>query len=589
MKLAICNKLILTAGPSITEKEVEYGVDAIRNGWYEHHSDYIKKFEKKFGEYVACKHAVATSSCTGAMHLIMIALGYGHGDEIIVPEITWIATAAAVRYVGATPVFCDVDRDSWTMDPKSVEKLITKKTKAIMPVHIYGHPCDMEPLWELARKHNLKIIEDAAQSIGAEYKGRKTGNLGDAGAFSFQGAKAIVTGEGGAYVSNDDELTEKFKFYWDQGRDPNRALYNLDIGYKYKMSNLQAAIGLAQIERVEEIVARKIEIFGWYQKRLGDLSDLIALNAQKSWAKNIYWMSSIVLQEKCGFTRDEFMKKLKERMIDSRPIFYPLSCFPMFKKANNQNAYHIGFNGINLPSGHNRTEEEIDYICFHIREVLGAKLLGNKISGWLEHRENVEKILQKFKSEKNSEIVIFNGGKLIAIGYQDLEKEDKIELLAKWRSENQHAFPSQFPVTFAGTKSWLDKQLLAAKDRILFFVADEKGQLIGHVGLFRFDYHKKACELDNIVRGVHLVARGIMTSACKALIEFAKKELGVSEIYLRVFSDNEVALKLYRNLGFEEIIRIPLREERNGEVICWKEVISDPYFVAKKYFITMKL
>jgi len=370
MSLPIVNKLILTAGPSITDKEIEYGTDAIKNGWNEHHSDYIKKFERKFGDYVGTKHAVATSCCTGAMHLTMIALSYGPGDEVIIPEITWIATAAAVKYVGATPVFCDVDKETWTMDPKSVEKLITPKTKAIMPVHIYGHPCEMEPLWNLAKKYNLKIIEDAAQSIGAEYNGKKTGSLGDVGAFSFQGAKAIVTGEGGMYVSNNDEITDKFKFYWDQGRDPNRALFNLEIGYKYKMSNVQAAIGLAQIERVEEIVARKIQIFKWYQKRLSDIPDLISLNIQKPWAKNIYWMSSIILNEKVKFNRDQFMSKLKERMIDSRPIFYPLSCMPMFSKVNNPNAYHIGFRGINLPSGHNRTEEEIDYICSHIKDIL---------------------------------------------------------------------------------------------------------------------------------------------------------------------------------------------------------------------------
>lgn len=589
----IINQMILTAGPSITQKEIEYGADAIKNGWNQHHSDYIKKFETKFGAYVGTKHSVATSCCTGAMHLTMIALGYGSGDEIIVPEITWIATAAAVKYVGATPVFCDVDRESWTMCPKSVEKLITPRTKAIMPVHIYGHPCDMEPLWALAKKHNLRVIEDAAQSIGAEYKGQKTGSLGDVGAFSFQGAKAIVTGEGGIYVSNNDEITEKFKFYWDQGRDPNKALYNLDIGYKYKMSNVQAAIGLAQVERVEEIVERKIQIFKWYQERLGDLSDLIFLNAQKPWAKNIYWMSSIVLEEKAKFTRDEFMAKLKEKMIDSRPIFYPLSCFPMFKQANNPNAYHVGMRGINLPSGHNRTEEEVDYICAHIKEILGVKSSAKKVSGFLEYREAVESTLMDNKLPDSAEIEIKSDekivGKLIPISTKTLEDDKKIELLTNWRKENQHAFPSQFKVTFEGTKTWTQKQVLQQKDRILFFVADEKGQLIGHVGLFRFDYHKKACELDNIIRGVSGAAKGLMTLACSRIIEFAKSDLKINSVYLRVFSDNEPALKIYNNLGFKEIIRAPLRKEQDGENVHWKEVISDPYFSAEKYFVTMKL
>lgn len=589
----IINQMILTAGPSITQKEIEYGADAIKNGWNMHHSDYIKKFETKFGEYVGTKHAIATSSCTGAMHLTMIALGYGPGDEIILPEITWIATAAAVKYVGATPVFCDVDRASWTMCPESLEKAITPRTKAIMPVHIYGHPCDMEPIWALAKKHNLIIIEDAAQSIGAEYKGQKTGSLGDVGAFSFQGAKAIVTGEGGIYVSNNDEITEKFKFYWDQGRDPKRTLYNLDIGYKYKMSNAQAAIGLAQIERVEEIVERKIQIFKWYQERLGDLSDLIALNAQKPWAKNIYWMSSIVLEEKVKFSRDEFIGKLKERMIDSRPIFYPLSSLPMFSKVDNKDAYHLGLRGINLPSGHNRTEEEVDYICSHVRDILGAKSKDKKISGFLEYREKVEVTLKTNKTDGSTEMEIKDGGKvvgkLIPITAATLKDDAKITLLTNWRKESQHAFPSQFKVTFEGTKAWTEKQVLEQTDRILYFVADEKNQLIGHVGLFRFDYQKQACELDNIIRGVNGTAKGLMTLACQRIIEFAKKELQISKVYLRVFADNQSAVNIYNNIGFAEIIRIPLRKEEKDGNVFWKEVISDPYFVAEKYFVTMKL
>ena len=592
MRDDIITQMILTAGPSITQKEIEYGVDAIKNGWNTQHSDYIKKFEEEFGGYVGAKYSMATSSCTGAMHLTMVALGYGPGDEIIIPEITWIATAAAVRYVGATPVFCDVDRESWTMCPKSLERAITPRTKAIMPVHIYGHPCEMDPIWDLAKKHNLTIIEDAAQSIGAEYKGRKTGSLGDVGVFSFQGAKAIVTGEGGIYVSNNDEITKKFKFYWDQGRDPHKTLYNLDIGYKYKMSNVQASIGLAQIRRVNEIVERKIQIFKWYQERLGGLSDLISLNAQKPWAKNIYWMSSIVLGDKVTIPRDEFIGKLKERMIDSRPIFYPLSSLPMFSNMDNKNAYHVGLRGINLPSGHDRTEEEVDYICSHVKDILGVESKKDKLSGFLGYREKVNSILDCNKSVGAAQMDIkSNGivvGKLIPITISDLNDDKKITLLQNWRSDNQHAFPSQFKVTFEGTKEWINKQLLQKKDRILFFVADEDGKLIGHVGLFRIDYQKKICELDNIIRG-ESSTKGLMTMACQRLIEFAKTNLQISKIYLRVFSDNEPALKLYHNIGFEEVIRVPLRKEQAGENIFWKDVISNPYFEAEKYFVTMKL
>lgn len=588
------NNLILTAGPSITDKEIEYGIDAIKNGWNLQHSDYIKKFEDKFGSYVGTRHAVATSSCTGAMHLAMVALGYGPGDEIIIPEITWIATAASVKYVGATPVFCDVDKDSWTMCPNSVEKLITKKTKAIIPVHLYGHPCEMDPIYEIAKKYNLRIIEDAAQSIGSEYKGKKTGSLGDLAAFSFQGAKALVTGEGGMYVSNNDEITERFKFYWDQGRDKNKVLFNLEIGYKYKMSNVQAAIGLAQIERVDEIIEKKIKIFNWYKDRLGAYEDVLKLNVQKEWAKNIYWMTSLILQDKANIERDIFIKKLKERMVDSRPIFYPLSHLPMFKEdLRNKNSYNIGFNGVSLPSGHERTEEEVDYICNHIKEIVGIKNSSNDfVKGWIRFREDVENDL--FKAKKDlKEIKIKNEGKeigsLVAIGYEDIEKKETIELLMKWRVDNINSFPSSGKITFEGTKIWLKNLVLDKKDRILFFVKDNDNNLIGHVGLYRFNYNDKFCEIDNVVRGDNSKSKGLMSFACNAIIDYAINMLGFKDVYLRVLSDNEKAVSFYQKIGFVDILKVPLCGHKEGEFLEYKEIVSDPYKKADKYYITMKL
>jgi perosamine synthetase len=585
--------LILTAGPSITDKEIEYGLDAIKNGWNNNHSDYIKKFEDSFKNYTNSNFAMATSSCTGAMHLALLALGIKEGDEVIVPEITWIATAAAVKYVGAKPVFCDVDIDTWTMCPKSLEKLINSKTKAIMPVHIYGHPCDMDPIWDLAKKHNLLIIEDAAQSIGAEYKGQKTGSLGDAAGFSFQGAKALVTGEGGMFLCKDKDIFDRARFKGDHGRDPNKALYNIEIGYKYKMSNVQAAIGLAQIERVEEIVAKKRQIFSWYYDRLKDIEE-ISLNAEKPWAKNIYWMSSIVLGNKVKFSRDEFMKELKTRNIDSRPIFYPISSFPMFENQNNPNAYFVGLRGINLPSGHNRTEEEVDYICHHIKDLLGKKIGKEPINGWIKYKEEVTDKISKIKNEDNvkNRIPIVHNDKVF--GYLDpitkkiLDNSEDIELLAKWREENQQWFPSQFKVTIEGTKKWLDNALLKEQDRLLYFVCDNDGFKIGHIGLYRFDYKNKSCELDNVIRGSQNI-KGIINMACNSLIKEAKKTFQLENIYLRVFSDNTRAINLYNNIGFNEILRIPLlKKEVNGHN-HWVPLLDSVYTEVNRYFVTMKL
>ena len=566
MTLKKVNKLILTAGPSIIEKEVEYGLDAIQNGWNEHHSDYIKKFEDAFKDYTGSNYAMATSSCTGAMHLALLALGIQAGDEVIIPEITWIATAAVVKYVGATPVFCDVDRETWTICPQSLEKKITAKTKAIMPVHVYGHPCEMKPIWDLAKKYNLKIIEDAAQSIGAEYKGQKTGSLGDAAGFSFQGAKALVTGEGGMLLCKDKDIFERSRFKGDHGRDSKKTLFNIEIGYKYKMSNLQAAIGLAQTERVEELVAKKRKIFDWYNKRLKD-AEKISLNAQKSWAKNIYWMTSIILSDKIKLTRDEFIQKLKERNIDSRPMFYPLSSLPMFENQDNPNAYFIGHRGINLPSGHNRTEEEIDYICQHIKDILGNKTNKNAITGWLEYREKVTAKIKKIKKEdkEKNKIPIYNNqiiiGYLIPITEDILNNTEDIQLLAKWREENQEWFPSQFKVTFEGTKKWIKDSLLAEADRLLYWVCDNQEYKIGHIGLYRFDCYNKSCEIDNVIRGDKSLVKGIMSCASQSLIQDSLKSYQLQNIYLRVFSDNKTAIGFYDKLYFVEIQRIPLEKQ----------------------------
>lgn len=597
----ITNKLILTAGPSITSKEIEYVNDAVLNGWNNHHSDYIRKMEEAFAKYVGVKYAMATSSCTGALHLALLSLGVGPGDEVIVPETTWIATASAVIYVGATPVFADVEADTWVMDPKSVEKLITPKTKVIIPVHLYGHPVDMEPIWELAKKYGIDILEDAAPSIGAEYKGKKTGSLGRAAAFSFQGAKALVTGEGGILVSDDKELIDRARFIGDHGRHPSRALYNIEIGYKYKMSNLQASLGLAQIERAEEMVAKKRQIFKWYQERLQDVNN-ITLNVERPWARSIFWMSSLIMHDTIKMSRDEFMIKLKERNIDTRPFFYPISSFPMFEgiKVDNPVAYAIPLRGINLPSGHERTEEEIDYICAHIKDILGSKL--NKVSstqphGWLKYRDNVSNIIKETKNAADSKKVLTlplttSGGligSLRPLTTDSLTNNDEIERLARWRDSAQAWFPSQFKVTVAGTGTWLDKQVINNEERILFMAESADGKPFGHVGLFRFDYKLKACEIDNIVRGENGVLPGGMTYACSALLDWTFDVLGIETAYLRVVSDNNSALNLYTRLGFKEIQRTPLMKVDEGDTVRWIDLIGQPYHEVERYFVTMKL
>lgn len=354
--------LILTAGPSITDREISYVTDAVENGWNENWAGYIRRFEAAFAKEIGVAYAMTTSSCTGALHLSLLALGIGPGDEVIVPDLTWVATASAVRYVGATPVFCDVAEGSWCLDVEAAEALVTPRTRAILPVHLYGHPADMPAIMALAEKHDLRVVEDAAPSVGAEVGGRRTGSFGDLAAFSFQGAKVLSTGEGGMLVTDDEALMERARILGDHGRDPNRALWNTEVGYKYKMSNLQAALGLAQLERIEELVERKRWINARFREGLAGHPGL-HVTGELPGCRSIHWMTSVEIEGLDQEAREELMRELREALVDTRPVFYPLSSMPMFEGGPCPVASRVGSAAINLPSGHMRTEEEIAYVC----------------------------------------------------------------------------------------------------------------------------------------------------------------------------------------------------------------------------------
>jgi perosamine synthetase len=365
--------LILTAGPSISAREAVYAFDAANNGWNSGWSKYLTAFEKKFAEYVGVKYAMATSSCTGALQIALMALDIGVGDEVIVPDQTWVATANAVRYVGAIPVFADIELDTWNIDVKSVEKLITSKTKAIMPVHMYGHPARMTALLQLAKKYGLKVVEDAAPAIGAEWEGKRCGSFGDFAGFSFQGAKLMVTGEGGMLVTNSDELYQKALKIWDQGRNPSRTFWIDENGVKFKMSNIQAALGLAQLERVDELIEMKRRLFSWYQEGLAG-TPFISMNEEVKGAHSIYWMSSFRLDESALISRDDLIKRLKEVNVDSRPVFPAISQYPIWPRHQEPQptAMRVGLQAINLPSGVCLTKNEVMYAAAQVKRIVGG-------------------------------------------------------------------------------------------------------------------------------------------------------------------------------------------------------------------------
>jgi perosamine synthetase len=362
---------ILTAGPSISEREVFYSWDAARNGWNRNWNFYIRKFESQFSEFLGVSHSISTSSCTGALHIAMSALGIGPGDEVIVPEITWVATANAVSLVGAIPVFCDVESDTWCLDPFKLEDLITARTKAVVPVHLYGHPAKMDEIVKVARNHNLFVVEDAAPAIGAEWKGERVGSFGDFACFSLQGAKLLVAGEGGVLVTNQTDLYEKAKKIWDQGRDPNKTFWIDSPGLKYKMSNIQAAIALGQIERCDQQIIMKRRIAEWYRHGL-EQCPFISMFSEHVNAKSIYWMSSCLVHEDSPISRDLLCDELRKRKIDTRPIFPAISQYPIWPTLKNPKpiAQSIGRRGINLPSGVCLTREEVNYVTTEVKKIM---------------------------------------------------------------------------------------------------------------------------------------------------------------------------------------------------------------------------
>jgi perosamine synthetase len=362
------------AGPWITQKEIDYVADAAANAWYANAGAYNARFEAAFAAYVGRKYAVSLPSCTSAIHLALLAAGVGPGDEVIVPDITWIASAAPISYVGATTVFADVDERTWCLSVEGMRACITSRTKAVIPVDLYGGMPDMDGILELAGQHGISVIEDAAEAVGAEYRGRKAGGFGTASVFSFHGSKTLTTGEGGMLVADDAALIERALVLRDHGRRPGDKSFGSDeVAYKYKMSALQAALGLAQLERVDELVAKKRQIFDWYKSALTD-ARFLRLNTEPEGTRNSYWMVTAILDPACG-GKAAAAAHLAKHDIDTRPIFSPLSSVAAYAgseealraERTNAVAYAIGENGINLPSALNLSRSQVERVCAALR------------------------------------------------------------------------------------------------------------------------------------------------------------------------------------------------------------------------------
>lgn len=361
------------SGPWITEHERKTVAEMMLTGWDNYR--YVEQFEKEFAEWHGRNYALMTPCCTHAIHLILLSLGIKEGDEVIVPECTWTATAAPVTYQKAIPVFADINYDDWCLNIESVEKNITKKTKAIITVDLFGNMAKMDELFSIANRYNLYLIEDSAEALGSKYKGIRAGKFGIAGVHSFHRTKTITTGEGGMLLIDDKEIYERAKFLRDHGRSSTIPYYTLEATPKYMPSNLQASLGYAQFQRIEELIAKKREIFQNYKILLSDIED-ITFNMDNEIVFNGAWATSIIFGKSHRMTKAEAMKRLAEINLPSRPFFYPLSSLPAYKHFNtgseekNPNAYDISNRGITLPCSYNLTKEQITSICDGIKSIL---------------------------------------------------------------------------------------------------------------------------------------------------------------------------------------------------------------------------
>ena len=368
-RIGVVHARIPVAAPVLGGRETEYVLECLTTSWISSNGRFISEFERAFAAYCGAKHAIATNNGTSALHLALVALGLQPGDEVIVPSLTYIATANAVRYCNAKPVFVDNDVHTFNIDPEDIVDKITRHTKAIIPVHLYGHPVDLDPILKIARDYGLFVVEDAAEAVGAKYKGRTIGGHGTCATFSFFGNKIITTGEGGMVTTNDDELAEKLRLFRGQGVDPKRRYWFPVVGYNYRMTNIAAAIGLAQLEQIDAHLQSRRAVAEGYNQRLAHLSDRVALPITENWAEHAFWMYTIRLQDSVTKQRDRVIDEFEAHGIETRPVFYPMHILPPYRndgQGSFPRAEVCGARGINLPTHGRLTEQDLDRVAISL-------------------------------------------------------------------------------------------------------------------------------------------------------------------------------------------------------------------------------
>ncbi len=367
-------RFIPVAAPVLAGNERAYVLDCIESSWISSCGKYVERFEQAFADFCGVRYAVSCNSGTAALHVALLALGIGPGDEVIVPTLTFVATANAVTYCGARPRFVDIEPDTWTLDPAQLEGTITARTKAILPVHLYGHVADMDAITEIARKHNLFVVEDAAEAHGAQLGERRVGALGQLAAFSFYGNKIISCGEGGMVVTDSEELASRAVQLHGQGMDSNRRYWFPIVGYNYRMPNLTAAVGLAQLERIDWHIERRREIAGWYREILSDVPG-IGWQVGNEERKHVDWLFTITVSAPVRVSRDELMAGLSARGVETRPVFYPMHTLPPYQEMAEEDgafpvADRVASSGLSLPTWAGLQREDVVYVCDALRECI---------------------------------------------------------------------------------------------------------------------------------------------------------------------------------------------------------------------------
>ncbi|HYW47751.1 MAG TPA: DegT/DnrJ/EryC1/StrS family aminotransferase [Bryobacteraceae bacterium] len=361
-------KTIPVAHPVIGDAEKKNVLECMETGWISSIGRFIPLFEEGFARYCGASHAVACNNGTTALHLALSALGSGPGDEVIVPTLTYVATANAVHYCGARPVLVDSEPRTMAIDPQRIEERITARTKGIVVVHLYGHPAAMDDISAIARKHGLFVLEDAAEAHGALYRGRRTGSLGDAATFSFYGNKIVTTGEGGMVTTSNRNLADKLRILRGQGMDPGRRYWFPVVGYNYRMTNICAAIGVAQLQQIDLFLEQRCRIAHWYGSLLAALEDFLVLPCEEAWARHAFWSYVIVLRDSVRLDRDEFMQRLADDGIETRPVFYPMHVMPPYREpdARYPVADRLSSRGLSIPMHGLLGEDDVTYIAGRI-------------------------------------------------------------------------------------------------------------------------------------------------------------------------------------------------------------------------------